>query len=281
MSNLKKIALVTALLILPLFITTLLAQKKIDLSYNLEQGTTFEIVTAIDQDIVFEANGQPMTLDQKLIFKSSTIVESVEKDSISLRTTIDAIRMEQSIFGMEIIYDSEDTKTTENPMAEEVGKAMGKILGETMSTLIDKKGNVLKYDLGGLASNSEMANNISSGNSNTVFPENKISVGDFWEADITPMKNSDMKSHTKYTLVKITKKTVTIEILSTITANDIEGEDIKMQGVIEGEIIVERKTGWTIQSDLDMETALELEQNGMKFPATISSTINVISSAKE
>ena len=281
MNNFKKMAIVTALLMLPLFLTSVLAQKKVSLSYQLEQGQIFKTTTNIDQDIVFEANGQPMALDQKMIFKSSSFVEKVEKDSITIKTTIDAVRMEQSIFGMEIVYDSEDESTTEDPMAAEVGKAMSKIIGASMATIVDEKGNVKKYDLGNFADNSEMANNLTSGNSYTVFPEGKITVGHSWEADITPMKNSDMKSHTKYTLTKISKKTVTIEVLSTITANNVEGEDMKMQGEIIGEIIVDRKTGWTIQSDMDMETELELEQNGMKFPATISGTINVVSSLQE
>ncbi len=281
MTNLKKMAMVTAILMLPLFLTTAFAQKKINLSYQLELGQKYNIVTEIDQDIVFEANGQPMTLDQKMKFKSSSFIEKVEEDSITIKTTIDAVRMEQSIFGMEILYDSEDESTMENPMAAEVGKAMSKILGASMATIVDSKGNVHKYDLGGLADNSEMANNLTTGNSYVVFPEGKISVGDSWEADITPMKNSDMKSHTKYTLMKITKKTVVIEVLSTITANDFEDEDMKMQGEITGEMIVDRKTGWTIQSDMDMETELELDQNGMKFPATISGTINVVSSLDE
>lgn len=281
MNNLKKMAIVTALIMLPLFITSVFAQKKVSLSYHFEQGQTFETTTNIDQDIVFEANGQPMALDQKMIFKTSSFVDKVEKDSITIKTTIDAVRMEQSIFGMEIIYDSEDESTTKDPMAAEVGKAMSKILGASMATIIDEKGNVKKYDLGDLADNSEMANNLTTGNSYTVFPKEKVSVGNSWEADITPMKNSDMKSHTKYTLTKISKKTVTIEVLSTITANNIDGEDMKMQGEIKGELIVDRKTGWTIQSEMDMETELELEQNGMKFPATINGTINVVSNLKK
>ena len=274
-------AMVTAILMLPLFITTIFAQKKVSLSYQLELGQKFDIVTEIDQDIVFEANGQPMIFDQKMIFKTSSFIEKVEKDSITIKITIDAIRMEQSIFGMEILYDSEDESTMENPMAAEVGKVMSKVIGANIAAIIDEKGNVKKYDLSNLGDNSQMANNLTTGNSYTVFPEGKVSVDDSWEADITPLKNSDMKSHTKYTLKKITKKTVTIEILSTITANNIDGEDLKMEGEITGEIIVDRKTGWTIQSDMDMETELELEQNGMKFPATISGTINVVSSLKE
>ena len=55
---------------------------------------------------------------------------------------------------------------------------------------------------------------------------------------------------------------------------------MKMEGTISGEITVDRKSGWTLKSEMDMETELELEQNGMKFPATISGTILLESEQK-
>jgi hypothetical protein len=273
MDKLKKMALVTALIMLPFFIANVNAQKKVKLSYNLQAGNSYLTTIDLDQDIVFEANGQPMTLDQRVVFKTTSSIANQNADSTTISTTIDAVRMEQSIFGMEIIYDSEDTSTLANPMAVEVGKAMEKVLGASIGTVIDEHGNVLRYNLGSLGENTDMGNNLSSGNSYVVFPGAKVAVGDSWEADITPMKNSDMKSHSKYTHNKIGKKTVVIGVVSTITSNAVEGEEMKMKGTISGELIVDRKSGWTLKSEMDMETELELEQNGMKFPATISGTI--------
>ena len=275
MNNLKKMAVVVALIILPVFIISSFAQKKVNLSYKLEQGKSFNIITVVDQDIVFDANGQTMTLDQTITTKSVSKIESVGDGQLTINTTMSAMRMAQSIFGMEIIYDSEDETTKQNPMAEKIGEALEKLIGASYSTIIDNKGNVLSYDLGEFASNDDMANNISSGNSYVVFPEGKVAVGSSWEADITPLKESDMKVHSKYTLIKASKKSATIKVESIITANNIEDEELKMDGTITGEIIVNAKTGWTTESTMDMEMELEIDQGGVKFPASISGTITL------
>jgi hypothetical protein len=274
MNNLKKMAMVTALLMLPMFIASTFAQKKVNLTYKLNQGQSFNILTEIDQDIVFDANGQTMTLDQTITTKSDAIVSEVSDGNISISTTLSNMKMAQSIFGMEIIFNSEDSVQV-NPMAEKIGEALNEIIGESYKTVIDNKGNVISYDLGKFAENGDMANNISSGNSYIVFPEGKIAVGSSWEADIKPMEKSDMKVHSKYTLVKASKKTALINVESIVSANTMENAELKMEGTITGEMTVNPKNGWTTSSDLDMEMELEIEQGGMKFPATISGTISM------
>jgi len=280
MHNLKKMAMVAALIMLPIFVISSFAQKKINLTYKLEQGKTFNIVTEIDQDIVFDANGQTMTLDQTITTKSVSTIESASDGQISIKTTMSAMRMAQSIFGMEIIFDSEDETTQQNPMAEKIGEALKKLIGASYSTIIDNKGNVQSYDLGEFAMNDDMANNISSGNSYVVFPEGKITTGSTWEANIKPLKESDMKINSKYTLIKASKKSVTIKVESTITANNVVDEEMKMDGTIIGEILVDPKTGWTTESNMDMEMELEVDQGGVKFPASISGTITLKSTEK-
>ena len=280
MKNIKKMAMVTAILMLPLFAVSTFAQKKISLNYNLTTGQSYDVTTEVAQEISFEANEQSMTLDQIIRTKSVSEVGIVENDQLTINTTMSAMRMEQSIFGMEIIYDSEDPATMENPMAQKIGEKLQELIGSTYATTLDKKGNVVKYDLGDFAKNEEMSDNISSGNSYIVFPENKVAAGDSWEADIKPMENSDMKVHSKYTLIKGSKKQAVIKVESTITANNAQGEEIKMSGSVIGEAIVDVKTGWTIESTMDMEMELELDQNGMKFPATVSGTIILTSSPK-
>lgn len=280
MNKLKKMAMVAALIMLPVFVVSTFAQKKVKLSYKLEQGKSFNIITEVDQDIVFDANGQTMTLDQTIRTKSVSTIENVDDNQLTIKTTMSAMRMSQSIFGMEIIYDSEDDATMQNPMAAKIGEALEKLIGASYSTIIDSRGNVQSYDLGDFAGNDEMTNNISSGNSYVVYPDKKISIGDSWEADIMPLKESDMKVFSKYTLIKASKKLATIKVESIISANNIEGEELKMDGSIIGEIIIDPRTGWTNESNMDMEIEMEIDADGMKFPATISGTITLKSTEK-
>jgi hypothetical protein len=280
MNNLKKLAMVTAILMLPIFVASSFAQKKVSLSYKLEQGKTFDVLTEIDQEISFETNGQVMILDQVIATKSVSVIDNTTSEDLTIKTSLGAIRTVQSIFGMEIVYDSEDEATKSNPMAEQMSAAFEKLLGASYSTVIDTKGNVLKYDLGEFANNEEMTNNISSGNSYIVFPDGKVSVNDTWEADIKPLDKSDMKVSSKYTLIKASKKSVTVGVVSTISANNMDGEDMKMEGTIIGELLVNPKTGWTVSSTMEMEIEMEMVKDDMKFPASISGDIVMTSTEK-
>jgi hypothetical protein len=121
---------------------------------------------------------------------------------------------------------------------------------------------------------------MNSGAQFAAYPDGKVSVGDTWDADIYANENSDMKFHAKYTLLKVSGKQATIGIDGTITANADEDIDLKMNGTQKGEMVVDVKTGWLIESTINQDIELDVEQNGQKFPATISGTIVTSSSKK-
>ncbi len=274
MKNLRKVAVVTALIMLPMFVATSFAQKKVMLSYKLTQGKSYKTLINIDQDIDFEANGQSMSLSQLMSIKTTVTIDKASATENTTKTTLTAIRMEQSIFGMDIVYDSEEETNKSDPMSKQIAQTFEKLIGNSYSVIFDNKGNVKEYDLGDFGKNNDMANNLSSGGSYVVYPDYKVMVNDSWEADIKPMETSDMNYHTKYTVIKITRKVVTLGVSTTISANNLNGESAKVKGEISGKLLVNTKTGWTISSEMDMDMSMELEQNGTKFPATISGTIS-------
>jgi hypothetical protein len=55
---------------------------------------------------------------------------------------------------------------------------------------------------------------------------------------------------------------------------------MKMNGTMTGEMRVDVNTGWLIESVLNQEIELDIEQNGQKFPATISGTVTTTSEKK-
>ena len=89
-----------------------------------------------------------------------------------------------------------------------------------------------------------------------------------------------MLFNAKYTLLKLTGKQATIGIAGTITSNTMDGEELKIEGTMKGEMLVDLQSGWLIESTLDQELVLDIEQNGMKFPATISGTTKTTSAQK-
>lgn len=263
---------------MPLFIFTLHAQKSVELKYNLNQGDEYNYVIELDQDVVFEANGQPMALDQQMTFTMIQKIAEVGSDSIKLDGQIKRVEMTQSIFGMQITYDSDDPSSAQNPMTAKLGQEFTKVLNKSFYMAMDHQGNVGNMDLSGVTDNDDIANNLNSGSQFASYPEGKISIGQSWEKDINPVEESDMQFHAKYTLLKLSGKQVTLGIEGTITANKLNDADLKMNGTMKGEMIVDVKTGWLIESTVDQELELDIEQNGMKFPATISGTTVTTSS---
>ena len=277
MKNYKKITFTLLVILLPALFVNLYAQKSIELKYNVSGGDLYKTVMHMDQDIVFDANGQTMALDQIIDFKMTTEVTDNTEDEFTTKSTVDAVKMTQSIFGMQITYDSEDSTTLQNPMVAKIAEAMGGMIGASYTMVMDHKGHVKEIDASAFSQNDDIANNISSGSGYAIYKEGKVKVGDSWDGDVTPLKNSDMKVNMTYTVLKISGKEVTLGINGTIKANNMEDQELNLDGTMSGEMIVSSHTGWLIKSVIDQEIKLDIEQNGQTMPATITGTITTTS----
>lgn len=280
MKNYNRFLLLAITLLMPGLLLTLSAQKKVELKYNLAKGDQYTYNIETDQDISFEANGQPMVMNSNIAFEMTGIINDAASDNIMVKTVVDRVTMKQSIFGMEIKYDSKDEAAAENPMAAKIAEAFSGLIGSSYTMTMDNKGNVKEMDLSELTDNNDLAQNLSSGSNYAMYPEGKVGIGDNWEKDIEPMKTSDMKYHIKYTVLKIGKKETTLGVEGTITANNVNEQELNLQGTQSGEMIVNTQTGWLISSSIDQELTLDIEQGGQKFPATISGT-TISTSAKK
>lgn len=281
MNKNKQNLLLALVLLLAGFSFNLNAQKSVQLRYNLNQGDAYSYELKMDQDIVFQASGQTMTLDQIIEFYMTSTISKIT-DSITVESSINRVVMDQKIFGMEMKYDSDVPAEKQNPMAAKIAEVMGGMINKSYSMVMDKMGNIGDLDVSQLTDNDDLANNLGSGSNFAVYPENAVSVGDSWEKDIEPLTDSDMKFHAKYTLVKLTGSQATLQLDGIITANKMQdvNADLNLSGVQKGEIIVDVKTGWLIESKVEQELKMDIEQDGVKFPATISGLITTTSKKK-
>jgi len=279
MNDYKKIIATIAIVLIPGLLMSVFAQKSVTLKYDVNAGDKYEYKLEIDQDIVFDAGGQTMALDQLMNFRMTSNIDEKTGNEYKISTTVDAIKMTQSIFGMQITYDSEDPNTMQNPMAAKIGEEMNNIIGSDYTMTMDEKGHVTNVDASDV-SNDELINNISSGSNFAIYKEGSVSVGETWDGDVTPMENSDMKVSMQYTLLKVSGKEALLGLNGTITANSIDDQEMKMNGTMTGEMTVNVNTGWLIESVLNQEIELDIEQNGQKFPATISGTVTTTSEKK-
>jgi hypothetical protein len=248
------------------------AQKSIKLVYNLNVGDNYSFISDINQDITFDAMGTTTTLEQVMMFEMSSVVNKIEGNDISEEYAFNRIKMDQKIFGMEIIYDSRDSTTFEG-MGAQIAEQMNKIIGAQIYIVKNNRGKVLDIDLSKFSNNSDLANSLSSGNTHAIYPEGKIKVGDSWESDINTLEDSEMKVHVVYTLKKVSRKHAELDVEGTVTANDIE-EELSLTGTTTGSMTVDRKTGMLISSTIDLDMSLDIDQGGVTIPATIMGTTN-------
>ena len=265
------------LLFIPFLLGTTTAQKKIKLMYHLKSGDSYFYNISMDQEVSFSANGQDMTMNQEMTMKMTSVIAK-EDNNYKITSSIDAITLKQSVFGMEIIYNSEDSTTFTSGMGQKLGEAFNKLIGKSYSVTIDPLGNVKDIDMSSLDENGDISENLNRSTVYAVFPDHKVAVGDSWEVETVPTIDSSMILNTKYTLKKVKGKKAVIAFESTITSS--EKSESKINGTQKGELTLNRKTGWTIHSTIDQELNMEINTNGMSMPATISGTTEVESKKK-
>ena len=265
------ISRMTIVIVIMFTITIANAQKAVELTYNLNVGDKYEFNTELNQDISFDANGQTMTLEQVMSFQMGTQVISIADGLITQDLKFDKVSMNQQIFGMELNYNSED-ESTWTGMGAQIADQFNKIIGLSINFGMDNKGSIEQIDLSKVKGVDDLTNNLTSGSNYALYPEGKIKVGESWEKNIKPLKGSEMKVFIKYTLLKITKKQVVISLDGTLSGNVVDGTEVKLDGVTEGELIVDINTGMLVNSTMDIDLTIEIEQQGMKIPANIIST---------
>ena len=89
-----------------------------------------------------------------------------------------------------------------------------------------------------------------------------------------------MKVNMTYTVLKLSGKEATLGLNGTIKANSVENQELNLDGTMSGEMTVDVHTGWLIKSVIDQEIKLDIDQNGQKFPATITGTITTTTEKK-
>lgn len=260
------------LLLLMMSVSMAFSQKQISLKYKLNSGDKFEFKTEVAQEITFDANGTSMVMDMIVGTSMTSNVVSVEDGRIENNYVIDGLKLNQKVFGMEMNYDSDDSSTYNSGPGAQIAKQVSSIIGKSIIMVMDEYGNIDSINMSSITENDDFTKGFQNGSYYAAFPEHKVKVGDSWEVDIKPMEDGEMLVHTTYTLAKVKKREVVITVIGSITGNTINGEEINMEGKTEGEMIVDRKTGMQISSTFDIDMSLEIEQQGMKIPATIMGT---------
>lgn len=152
------------------------------------------------------------------------------------------IRMRAKILGMDMKYDSQGENTNiPNEIKDQVEPILSKKIVMVMDTLAKVKS--LEFD-------DKKTNNQSNIDLNALFiplPEKEVGVGDSWQAtqDVQNLENKNLR----YTIKSISDDEVLVKV------SKADDED---NSKVEGQYLIDRKTGFTQDGVLNIES----EENG-------------------
>lgn len=273
MKNLPSLFFVIIILLLT---TNVNSQKAYQLSYKLEKGQHFELEIKNNQNISMNMQGQTMVLQQQMIMNQQmTVSETDSVNNKDLELTYTSLWFKQNAMGMEVIWDSKNPDTT-NPIATQIGQALGKIIGSPIHVIIDQYGNPIKLTKQSDGGKGANLAGFESGMM-VVYSDKKVKEGDSWQTKLQPDPASDFIIESTYKLEEVKGKKAVIGFEGKITGTTIMGEKAVINGTVTGSSTIDIQTGWVLTASITQKLEMEMEQQGMKLPMQMSSFIELTS----
>jgi hypothetical protein len=257
--------------------SSVMAQKSLDLSYNLKSGQEYSLTINTNQTIQMEMMGQTMLIKQNIDNYQDVVVKEVNADGhITLEYTYKRIKLHQDAMGMDITFDSDNMEEADNPMVQQVAASMNSVIGKTILTTIDRYGNPLSNNISDVMPENSSVQGAESGMM-TIFAGHPVQVGDSWEVETAVDMNSDMLIKSTYKLDEIKGKSARISFNGLVTGSEIGGNTAKVDGEITGMIELDIATGWTRSATIRQSMTMLMQEEGMSMPMTMSSVTELTS----
>lgn len=207
------------------------AQESVLLRYKMKKGEKYELAMSMKQDM-----GATGGMNMK--FKFNLSVGEVNKTSYMSETKVKTLSMDMLQGGNVMSYDSTKSDDELDMMGKQMKMQFAPFLKATIYTTTSSRGKVtnteIKPETPGL-------NQFKDQNNSIEYPEEKVKVGSSW-SDVND--NQGMKMKTVYTVSKITKDKVLIDV-----TGDVSGLGT---GKITGKVVVDRVSGIPSSSEINV-----------------------------
>ena len=231
------------------FCTIHVHAQEVLLRYNSKEGDTYKMEMKVKQEVgTFMAQTTETTMIMKTIsVTDTTIVNEMKIDKMSM----------DMIQGQNIInYDS--TKSDEE--LDETGKMMKAQLAPVLSAVItttqDKLGNVKGVSVD---PNIPQAAQMTNQSSNTVFPEEAVTIGSTWS---DTREENGMNIKTNYTVSSIDANYIDLDITGDVTGMG--------NGKLSGKMKLTISSGIPVNSSMQMD--LNIQGMDSKMSVEVSFT---------
>ncbi len=219
------------------------------------------------QTMKMEVNTPDIKMANTITMKSKVI--DVQNDKVMLENHTKRIIFDTEMMDRKIYYDSDVPKENMDKTAQEIDKNMRELKDMVIVTTLNRQGKILN-----IKGVTEQYKQMFKDNQYSIeFPKKAVRVGSTWSDTSVQMKVQTMtlQLNNQYTVKDITDKTVVLT-LKTNGAIDMsektEDEDAKMGFKVKGEMIIDRKTGQLMNSEI-VSTMKMMEQD-IKTKTTIT-----------
>ena len=270
------------------------AHAAIDLKFNLQPGERYLFSSAVKQEITQEAMGQKIVTLQEITTDYLYAVKSKENGITEIDVTMDALKMDTDVGGMQrITFDSNDPEGSTPEM-----KMMSNIVGKSFQLFINEDGSIekvvgfedvfnstdgagnemLKQTFG----DSSLVQNMNQ--ITNIYPGKAVDIGDTWVKTFSGTIANMMvsKATTSIELAEVNGEVAVLSMdaqLSFSKAPEAGGNpmlasaEFEMNGTQSGTITVDIASGLPIQSTLKQDISGTMSIQGMEIPISITSDI--------
>lgn len=252
------------------------AQKSVLIRYQPKVGTTLKNEMTAIMDMTIKVGDQniqtKMNMGFEMLYKNKERKNEINK----IELIFSKITMDMKSPMMNGSYSSENKDETD-PFALKIAETFKGVLGHPVPMSINTRGaftetiDITKIFPQIPASKAlELKEQMS--NQFIQFPEKKVKVGDHWTMSVTMNQVGNLEY--TYTLIGIEKK----RLLLSVTGKMMEGETstVKMLGaVVSGEVVLDRKTGETLVSEIMMDMSMLMETQGNSMGMSIKAEISM------
>ncbi len=290
-----------------------IAQEKVLLRLNLEEGKTYSITTTTNQDISQTIMGMDQSIKQGMGFTYDLrVLERNWNGDHKVDMTFSKVKYSNESSMGSSNYDSEDPSSEPDQQSRAYAAMLDQTLGMTMNSrgkvqevtgvegFIDHMADFFGLNEG--AETDEFKQALSEefgpdqlseqfGGISIEFPEEEIGVGSSWVDVQSTTTSFPLTISTTYTVTSINNSKVFLDVESDVNAEssdeevqEVNGMEMKydIAGKQNGTMTIDLNTGLTIESSItqDFSGTVEMLPNvqlpdGMTWPITLESEISV------
>ncbi len=260
------------------FLTLIVHSQKVKLLLN--KGSRYETTTTSKSSSVSTIMGREMESNMENTTIQIIEVKDLRENETDLVSTISKITASTTLMGQEMNYDS-DSKNNDGPMAEFLGKMVGKPKNITINA-----GGIVTYEEKSIDSASDqlsmmmgsgLTDNIPMIQASLVGKE--IKIGYSWiDSVITNTEKIKTRIFGTYSVLKIENNIATIGFEGTQNiSGNIEqmGQEMAMatSSKVTNQIQLNLTNGFIIENSYSVSGSGNIDAMGMSIPLTVNSTV--------